>query len=113
MSYYSGIVMRGFIRGLSKSILSGGQYDNLLHKMGKKNSAIGFALYLDLLEGLDRDRKNYDVDLLLIYDNSIEPIAVSKKVDELTKAGFSVCAQKGIPQKLRYKLLVDLTKEAK
>ena len=53
MSYYSGIVMRGFIRGLSKSILSGGQYDNLLHKMGKKNSAIGFALYLDLMEELE------------------------------------------------------------
>lgn len=52
MSYYSGIVMRGFIRGLSKSILSGGQYDNLLRKMGKKNSAVGFALYLDLMEEL-------------------------------------------------------------
>ncbi len=53
MSYYSGIVMRGFIRGLSKSILSGGQYDNLLRKMGKKNGAIGFALYLDLIEELE------------------------------------------------------------
>ncbi len=53
MSYYSGIVMRGFIRGLSKSILSGGQYDNLLRKMGKKNSAVGFALYLDLIEELE------------------------------------------------------------
>ena len=53
MSYYNGIVMRGFVRGLSKSILSGGQYDNLLQKMGKKNSAVGFALYLDLIEELE------------------------------------------------------------
>ena len=53
MNYYSGIVFSGFIHGLSKSILSGGQYDNLLRKMGKKNGAIGFALYLDLIEELE------------------------------------------------------------
>ena len=112
MNYYNGIVFRGFISDIPEGVLSGGRYDSLMRKMGKSSGAIGFALYLDLLEGLDRDRKNYDVDVLLIYDNSIDPVAVSKKVDELTRAGFSVCAQKGIPQKLRYKLLVDLTKEA-
>ena len=52
LNYYNGLVFRGFIEGIPESILSGGQYDNLMKKMGKKNSrAIGFAVYLDLIRG--------------------------------------------------------------
>ena len=51
LNYYNGIVFRGFIEGIPESILSGGQYDNLMLRMGHKNlKAIGFAIYLDLLE---------------------------------------------------------------
>lgn len=52
LNYYNGIVFRGFIEGSPESILSGGQYDNLLHIMGhdRGSKAIGFAVYLDLLE---------------------------------------------------------------
>jgi len=52
LNYYNGLVFRGFIEGIPESILSGGQYDNLMKKMGRKNSrAIGFAVYLDLIRG--------------------------------------------------------------
>lgn len=51
LSYYNGIVFRGFIEGIPESILSGGQYDSLMSLMGHKNSkAVGFAVYLDLIE---------------------------------------------------------------
>ena len=50
MKYYSGVVFRGYIEGLADNILSGGQYDKLLRKMGKAGSAIGFALNVQLLE---------------------------------------------------------------
>ena len=51
LNYYNGIVFRGFIEGIPESILSGGQYDNLMSLMGHKNcKAIGFAVYLDLIE---------------------------------------------------------------
>ncbi len=52
LNYYNGIVFRGFIEGIPEGILSGGQYDNLLHMMGhdKGYKAIGFAVYLDLIE---------------------------------------------------------------
>ncbi len=51
LNYYNGIVFRGFIEGIPESILSGGQYDNLMGLMGHKNcKAIGFAVYLDLVE---------------------------------------------------------------
>ena len=50
MGYYNGIVFKGFISGIPTGILSGGGYDKLMQKMGKKARAIGFAVYLDELE---------------------------------------------------------------
>lgn len=50
LKYYNGIAMRGFIDGIPKSILSGGQYDKLMEKMGRGVGGIGFAVYLDELE---------------------------------------------------------------
>lgn len=51
--YYSGIVFNGFVYGIATRVLSGGQYDNLMQKMGRKSSAIGFAVYLDTLERVE------------------------------------------------------------
>ena len=52
LNYYNGIVFRGFIEGIPESILSGGEYDNLIHMMNHDSSskALGFAVYLDLIE---------------------------------------------------------------
>ncbi len=50
LKYYSGLVFRGYIPGIPAAVLSGGQYDKLLQKMGKGSRAIGFAIYMDLLE---------------------------------------------------------------
>lgn len=49
MNYYNGIIFRGFIAGIPDSVLSGGQYDKLMHKLGRKSGAVGFAVYLDQL----------------------------------------------------------------
>lgn len=57
LSYYNGILFRGFAEGVPESVLSGGQYDGLMRKMGKRSGAIGFAVYLDRLEQLSRNRK--------------------------------------------------------
>ena len=53
MNYYNGIIFKGFIAGIPESVLSGGQYDRLMRKMNRKSQAVGFAVYLDLLERLD------------------------------------------------------------
>ena len=52
LNYYNGIVFRGFIEGIPESILSGGEYDNLIRMMGRdeNSKALGFAVYLDLIE---------------------------------------------------------------
>ena len=48
--YYSGVIFKGYINKIAARVLSGGQYDKLMKKMGKNASAIGFAVYLDTLE---------------------------------------------------------------
>jgi ATP phosphoribosyltransferase involved in histidine biosynthesis len=55
LKYYNGIVFRGFISGIPGSVLSGGQYDALMRKMGRKDRAIGFAVFLDMLERLNEE----------------------------------------------------------
>ncbi len=52
MNYYNGVAFKGFVEGVPGSVLSGGQYDKLMRRMGKRSKAVGFAVYLDLLERL-------------------------------------------------------------
>lgn len=52
MKYYNGIAFKGFVEGVPSSVLSGGSYDKLMKRMGKRSRAIGFAVYLDELERL-------------------------------------------------------------
>lgn len=47
LSYYNGIVFQGYVAGCSGAVLSGGRYDNLMTKLGKRDCpAVGFALRL-------------------------------------------------------------------
>ena len=55
-NYYNGIIFKGFIDGIAQSVLSGGRYDSLLEKLGRKSGAIGFAVYLDSLDRLLSDK---------------------------------------------------------
>ena len=109
MNYYNGIVMKGFVNGIPQSILSGGQYDRLLSKMGKKAGAVGFAVYPDMLEGLTAKKKAYDVDTVILYDENTEPMALYNTIRLFTEGGKTVMAQKSIPEKLRYRQLLKLT----
>ena len=112
MNYYSGFVFRGFVDGICDGVLAGGQYDRMMKKMGRKSGAIGFALYLDLLEQLRTEAPGYDVDVLLVYDGKTDSKTVADKVNELIKSGKTVSAQKTVPEKLRYKEIVDLRRNS-
>ena len=90
MNYYNGIIFKGYIDGIPESILSGGRYDSLVHKMGKQSGAIGFAVYLDLLERFYEDKDEGDIDMLLLYEDKANPAEVSRVVRELTRDGLSV-----------------------
>ena len=101
--YYNGIVFKGFVADSPDSVLSGGQYDKLMHKMGRHGGAVGFAVYLDRL-GRQEDRPDYDVDTLLLYPAGCDLAALTKTADDLRKDG-SVMLQKEIPEKLTYRRL--------
>ena len=65
MSYYNGLIFRGYLPGLASGVLAGGRYDNLLRKMGRQGGAVGFAVYLDQLERLEETGSGWDGDILL------------------------------------------------
>ena len=111
MSYYNGVVFCGYLDGICECVLSGGQYNKLMKRMGRKAGAIGFALYLDLLEGMESSAPTCDVDALVLYDATTPTAAVTAAVSALRAEGKTVSAQRAIPEKLRYAALCDLRKE--
>ena len=107
--YYNGIVFKGFVEGIPNSVLSGGQYDALLKKMKLKKGAVGFAVYLDMLELLNSARNDYDVDAVLVYDSDASFALIKSELKKLGEEG-SVLAVSKIPENIRYKKLVQLQK---
>lgn len=108
MNYYNGIVFRGFVEGVPASVLTGGQYDGLMAKMGRKAKAVGFALYPELLERLQQPEAQPDVDAVLLYAAADAPAAVSRGIQELTGKGLRVMAVTQLPEKLTYTQLYRL-----
>ena len=111
MNYYNGVIYRGYVESVPFSVLSGGRYDNLLVKLGKNCQAIGFAVYVDLLELYAKHEKEYDVDVLLCYSADVSPIEVSRKAAEYTASGKTVKVMNRIPDGIKYKQLVKMTGE--
>ena len=104
MSYYSGIIFRGYVDSVPTKVISGGRYDKLMKKMKRSSGAIGFAVYLDSLERLDSSVRKYDVDCLVIYEKDVAAaLRVAKK---LAESGKSVRVEKEIPEKLRYETVI-------
>ena len=94
MRYYSGIVFRGFLQGLAAGVLSGGQYDGMAEKMGKKCGAIGFAIYLNELERLGPAGTGLDADVLVLYNEGTDLGELTRQVDQLTGSGRRVLARR-------------------
>lgn len=103
LKYYNGIVFSGYIESVPTGVLSGGQYDTLMKKMGKESCAIGFAVYLDLLDQLLSKDKSYDVDVCICYDDKTPVSQVLKTANELILQGKTVYVQNGENENTRYK----------
>ncbi len=103
MHYYNGIIFRGWLPGLASSVLTGGRYDNLLHRMGKQGGAIGFAVYMDQLERYNVREDDFDVDVLLLYGGDTDPKCLAEQADALRRAGLSVRIGRTVPEGLRFR----------
>jgi ATP phosphoribosyltransferase regulatory subunit len=108
MNYYNGFMFRGFVKGIPTSVLNGGQYDNLMKRMGKSSKAVGFAVYLDLLERMG-DADELDADVLLLYGKGDPADDVLRCAEKIRAAGESVSVQQRIPEKMHYGRLVQFS----
>ncbi len=91
--YYNGVVFQGFVRGVSEKVLSGGRYDKLLERLEKKGGAIGFAVYLGLLEQLRETPPETDAEVLLLYDTKTDLRELRDTIRKLRMEKKSVSAQ--------------------
>ncbi|MBR2861376.1 MAG: ATP phosphoribosyltransferase regulatory subunit [Clostridia bacterium] len=107
MSYYSGIVFKGYIQGIPTGVLSGGQYDKLMKKLKKDASAVGFAVYLDGFERHKLSNPEFDADVVLIKDASVSSAEILKTVEELSKNGESVLVLDKADSKIKSRRTVD------
>lgn len=71
LTYYNGIVFNGYVEGVSKVILAGGRYDNLMKSLGKDHRAIGFAVYTEELERAFSEEKQKEDAFVEIKGKSI------------------------------------------
>lgn len=108
MKYYSGVVLNGYIEGIPESVLSGGQYDRLLKKMKRQSSAIGFAIYLDLLERYDENNKSYDIDTVLLHSDDTDAVTLTELAEKLSaEGGVLVCRE--VPKNKTYRRLMKIS----
>ncbi len=106
LSYYNGLIFQGFIDGVPTAIVSGGRYDNLMEKLGKRADAMGFAVYIDQLRQGAEEEEHYDADVLLLYDEGADAAKLSETVNMLTSNGRSVRVQTVMPRRMRFRQLL-------
>ena len=111
MNYYDGIIFKGFINGIYDSVLSGGRYDRLMEKLGKKTGAIGFALYLDRLERFGEESQGYDVDVLLLYSADTQTKDIIDAIKAFSAEGKTVRATNTLDKSVSYKKLMSFGKD--
>lgn len=89
LSFYTGIIFRGFIEGSGSIVLSGGRYDNLIKNAKKDFGAIGFSINADevssILNNILEKKDKY-----IIEFNEKYKIDALKKGFELREKGFVV-----------------------
>ena len=110
MSYYNGIIFRGYIEGAASSVLSGGRYDNLMLRLGNNTGAIGFAINLDTVSMYAENDEEYDTDVLLLYSDSDSPAEVLSWVNSLVQSGTAVRAAKQNDGHIRCREVIEFEK---
>ena len=112
LEYYHDLVFRGYVAGAPSCVLSGGRYDRLLQRMGKRGGAIGFAVYLDRLEAVGRPRAEFDADTLICYSSDADALLAVSTAEALRAAGETVRVEAQAPQSLRFRRVLRAEKGA-
>lgn len=90
--YYNGMLLRGYLEGLPRAVLTGGRYDNILRKFGKQGGGVGFALDLSEIARLPEPHGGTDVDLLIRYTGGADPAVIAAAAAQGVRSGLRVRA---------------------
>ena len=88
IEYYTGMIFKGLTYGIGFPIISGGRYNNLCEKFGRKLSATGFSIGIDVaLTVLQRNNRNKEInsyDTLISFNKTGRKTAImiSKELRE-------------------------------
>lgn len=100
-NYYNGILMHGYVNGIPRNILSGGRYDMLMNKMGRKSShAMGFAIYFDALDRRLHTRSKSLTDAFILYDEKSDTETMLELTEKLRAEGESYTAVTSLPENI-------------
>lgn len=108
INYYNGIVFKGFIDKIPDSVLSGGRYDSLMQSMSRKSKAIGFAVYIDMLERFNVKEREFDYAAVLLYSENDSISTVKDAAQKLINEYGCVFTAKKLPEKATYGKLFEL-----
>ena len=108
INYYNGIVFKGFIDRIPDSVLSGGRYDSLMQSMSRKSKAIGFAVYIDMLERFNIKEREFDYAAVLLYSENDSISTVKNAAQRLINEYGCVFTAKKLPEKATYGKLFEL-----
>lgn len=108
-TYYNGIVFCGFVKGVPERVLSGGRYDLLMERMGRKSGGIGFAVYTDTLSRLYNKNERDITDVLILTDGKEDVKILTKETEKLINEGKTFLVSKDIPERRSFGKIMKLT----
>ncbi len=103
MDYYTGLIFKGVAHGVGFPICSGGRYDNLMEKFGRRLPATGVAIGLERLMAALRDE---EVKTESAVEKEYLTVALAKgrlaelSIDIFERLGFDVAEMKTKTRKL-------------
>ena len=94
--YYNGAVFKGYVEGIPHAVLSGGRYDKLLEKFGKKAEAVGFALYLGEISKYFKEQPDAPDEVIVYTDETAERAYAAAQ--EARGSGKKVLLSREVPR---------------
>lgn len=98
VEYYNGIIFQGYVEKSPVAVLSGGRYDKLAGKLRENTQAVGFAVYLDNLNLHYRKKREFDSDILILFDSNEQSVSLLSLVESFVEKGFSVRVEHSVPE---------------
>jgi ATP phosphoribosyltransferase regulatory subunit len=92
-------------------VLSGGRYDKLMRRLGRRSDAIGFAVYLDRLVCYAATPGERFFDAVVLYDDATDLSVLTATMERYSADGGRVAAARAPMDGMTVKETIDLRGE--